>query len=301
METEAIDTDLDELSGAIYAAVAYRDVFDFPLTVDEIHRSLPLVECSIDDVKSTLANGDLVPDSIVTDGEFYALRGRESCFATRRQRKTKTLRLWPRAVKFGRLLATLPFVEMVAVSGSLAAENPGDNADIDFFVLVRAGHLWRTRVLMRVLRRLDFSIGTRTFCPNSTRTTAALEIELQSLYTAQELVQLQPVYGYHVYQRMMLANGWAAGFLPNTRAAEGLAVECHPYSPYLRSLLELLLDTAPGNAFERWFCKRKVAQFSAPGHVFSSYSAFGREQEGLNVAFANKVERLYRQRLTDRQ
>src|SRR5262249_17496453 len=136
---------LSALERAIYSTVAYRDVFHFPLTTSEIHRYLHGCSASQEQVTAALAMGPLREYHVETDGANFALRGRGALFAIRRARTQLSTERWPTALRMGRFLASLPNVRMVAITGSLAAENFSRRADIDFLLLTDGGTMWRTR------------------------------------------------------------------------------------------------------------------------------------------------------------
>src|SRR5450759_3728460 len=71
---------------AIVKAVAYADVFDYPLTVDEIHRYLIGVPAGRGAVRTALRTAPLVPDVLSRSGRYFTLAGRESAVDTRRSR-----------------------------------------------------------------------------------------------------------------------------------------------------------------------------------------------------------------------
>src|SRR5919199_3633445 len=78
--TDRSDPGRAALERAIVQAVAYADVFDYPLTVDEIHRYLIGVPASRGMVRAVLSNGK--PDVLVRRGRYFMLEGRESAVDT---------------------------------------------------------------------------------------------------------------------------------------------------------------------------------------------------------------------------
>src|SRR5205823_2298067 len=101
----------------IVQTVAYADVFDYPLTADEVHRYLVGVSASRGSVRSALSMPRLVPDILARNGRYFSLAGRESTVETRRVRAAAAAEYWRRAVRYGHLIGNLPFVRMVAVTG----------------------------------------------------------------------------------------------------------------------------------------------------------------------------------------
>ncbi|HEX5502698.1 MAG TPA: hypothetical protein VFW96_08750, partial [Thermomicrobiales bacterium] len=201
------------LADAILATVVYADLFDFPLAPAEIRRDLIGVAAEAGEVARALdaliAAGDLARAD-----EYVVLPGRARLAALRRDRRARCARLWPRARRWGRLLGALPFVRMVAVSGSLAAGNPDPRADLDYLLVTAPGRLWLVRALAVVVVRLARPLGAR-LCPNYLLTTRALALDHRDLYTAHELLQAVPVAGAATYRRFRAGNEWAARWLPN--------------------------------------------------------------------------------------
>ncbi len=272
---------LNGLSQAILQTVAYSDIFDTPLTAPEIHRYLVGVKASMGEVQQALEE-DAYLKRIV---DYFTLPNREEIVHTRREREARSKQLLPIALKYGRVLGSLPFVRMVALTGSLAVMNVSKNADFDYMLVTTKGRVWTARAFALLFNRFA-RLFDHTLCPNLIVSESALEWGLHDLYSARELVQMIPITGMNVYRQLMKANPWAEEFLPNAlpshlHCAERSAVQVlrvkrseTKQSPTLsggllrrslRSLLamtELILRNKLGDKFERWEMTRKIARFS---------------------------------------
>ncbi|HEY1016032.1 MAG TPA: hypothetical protein VGE07_25205 [Herpetosiphonaceae bacterium] len=251
-----------ELEQAIILAVAYADVFDYPLTIREIRRYLPGVAASEEQVAAALLAPGLGPQTLARVGDMVMLAGREAIVATRRRRAAVADRLWPAAVRYGRMIGRLPFVRMVAVTGALAVNNVEPDADIDYLVITETGRLWLCRAGIIGLVRLVAKRGP-ILCPNYLLSERALRLDEHSLYSAHELAQMIPLAGMAWYERMRLANPWADELLPNAGGMPYLVTPQPSGRPLTQALAELALRSRAGGWLERWEMERKVRKFSA--------------------------------------
>ncbi|MFK7800092.1 MAG: radical SAM protein [Anaerolineae bacterium] len=249
------------VSKAILRTAAYADIFDHPLAADEFSRYMVGMSAEPEEVALTLkemrSSGQL---SGTNQQDWYPLPGRESLILTRLEREQRAAALWPEAEKYGRMLSKLPFVRMVAVTGSLAVNNPDQKADIDFFIITEPDRLWLTRLLVISIVRLAARNGIE-LCPNYFITSDNLEIQSQNLYTAREISQMVPLKGLDMYQQFRKANRWTLNHLPN---ATGMPAKAGPFEPQKPSqILEYLLAGEMGNRIEKWEMGRKIRKLSA--------------------------------------
>ncbi|MGQ9491607.1 MAG: hypothetical protein ACUVR4_11995 [Anaerolineae bacterium] len=194
--------------------VAYSDIFQYPLRAEEIHRYLIRWRTSLDEVYTALASSNLRPHRLAQVGDYYTLRGREAIVETRRRRASTSLVLWQRAIFWGRRMASLPFVRMVAVTGALLVDNSEAGDDLDYLIVTEPGRLWLCRALVIGLVRLAARQGD-IICPNYFISERALKVKEHSLYTAREMAQIVPLFGYTLYRRMRELNPWVEEWLPN--------------------------------------------------------------------------------------
>lgn len=270
------------LERAIVRTVAYADVFDYPLTLDEVHRYLIGVPVSRGTLRGTLAtlpvSANGLPPGLSRAGRYLTLAGREGVVETRRRRATISAEYWKRAVRYGRLIGGLPFVRMVAVTGALAMDNVAD-ADIDYLVVTEPGRLWLCRGLVVGVVRAAAARGA-SLCPNYFLSERALAIAERNLFTAHEVTQMVPLAGGATYARFRALNRWTDEYLPNAggpprRQPATFEAPRPRAARALAGAAESALRSPLGAGLERWERSRKIRKLArrGDGHAEAAFSA----------------------------
>ena len=255
-----------ELPRAVLETLVYSDIFEYPLRLEEVHRYLPL-RAGMEQVSQALQsmNGQVGEK----DG-FYFLAGREEIVDIRKRREAHSQKLLPIALRYGRILGSLPFVRMVALTGSLAVMNISKNVDFDYLIVSVPGRVWTARAFALLFNRITRVFG-HTLCPNLIVAETNLEWPLHDLYSARELIQMIPITGLDVYRKLMQSNDWAREYLPNgghdfsreTKATTPVLTDgVRKVATTLRFFFELPLRGKLGDRFEQWEMTRKIARFS---------------------------------------
>jgi hypothetical protein len=253
-----------EVEQAALRAVAYADVFGYPLQATEVHRYLHGVAASPQATAAALARCSTPEGSLSSRNGYYTLRGREGLVEVRGRRAALAEQLWPAAVTYGHLIASFPFVRMVAVTGSLAWHNIDDSPtldrppDIDYMIVTEPGRLWLCRWVIGALRHVLRLRGV-FICPNYIISTRALAIADRNLYTAYELARMTPIAGLGMHRRLRRANPWVRAYLPNAGEAPRLPEGAARFRPGRRNavvarltrLARQLLGSPLGTPFER--------------------------------------------------
>ena len=254
-----LDVSPENLLRSVFHTLAYADVFDYPLTVHEVYRYLASTKTSLEHLTQTLANETLFSKI----DEYFTLRGREQIVEIRKRRAKIAARLWGKATRYGRIMAMLPFVRMVAVTGSLAMNNTDEGKDIDYMIVTAPGHLWTCRALSLLVVRFAKLEGIH-LCPNYLVTTNSLELKEHSLYVAHELAQMIPLSGLKVYSEIRRLNDWLVDYLPNALMAPEMPPGVRPVQKrsMIQKVLEILLRFPFANWFETWEMDRKIARLS---------------------------------------
>lgn len=257
----------ENLPHSILCTLAYSDVFDYPLTASEVHRYLAGKYATLDAVKQAL---DKMVQSrwIARVSEYFTLSDREFIIEIRKRRAEVASRQWIKAAHYGRMLASFPFVRMVAVTGSLAVLNNSNGADMDFMLITQPGRLWTARALAVTFGRLMRPFG-HTICVNLLISAEALLWPQHDLYSAHEICQMIPIAGMDVYRRLRATNAWTESILPNSvlSAPDLVQVPSRDETTRIQHLLEFPLRGKHEARLEQWAMKfqmRRLAHRPGP-------------------------------------
>lgn len=243
---------------AILSAVIYADLFDYPLSCEEIHRFLPGHRAPLSTVQDQIASHPLLRERLSSLPPYWFLADRDHLVSLRRQREAFASELWPLAWRYGHWMAAMPFVRLVAITGSLTMNNVASAGDdVDFMIVAQSGRVWLARGLAILVVRLAERAGIE-LCPNYVIAESTLQIGDPSFFTAHELAQIVPLFGVSTYHRLMDSNRWMAQFLPNASPQPDGARELGRMALRGQRLLEGALGGRLGDALERWERERKI-------------------------------------------
>ena len=254
-----LDVSTEKLLHSVHHTLAYADVFEYPLTAPEVYRYLTSTKATIAEVTLALSDKSLFSRT----EEFFTLPGREEIVEIRKRRAQVAAPLWGRAARYGRIIAQLPFVRMVAVTGSLAMNNTDEGKDVDFMIVTAPNHLWTSRALALLVARIARLEGI-CLCPNYLVTTTALELKERSLYVAHELAQMVPLSGMEIYDETLRLNHWIYDFLPNASGAPELSHSAQRVKgrSVIQKCLEFILSLPFGAWLEKWEMNRKLERLT---------------------------------------
>lgn len=251
------------LEEAILRTLLYADVFDFPMTAPEIHRYLIGCGTGENDVITALMGSRWLHTHLTEADGYYALQGRAAIIPERLNRSQAIPVLIPLAYRYGRWLARVPFVRMVALTGALAVGNPhGLDDDLDYLIVTKAGRVWLTRAFIVGIVKLAKLRGVQ-LCPNYVLSESALAQDRHDLYLAHEIVQMQHVAGAETARRFARANHWTREFLPNAEfVSQPDDGQFSGLWHALQRIGEWVFSGAPGDMLERWESRRKLRKFA---------------------------------------
>ena len=212
---------MTKLQKAVLQTLAYADIFDYPLTLEELHNFLVEEKVIVKDLLEVLKE----IKNISHDGSFYFLKNRRKIVQIRRKRFKLSQNKLKIAQKVAQWLKGIPFIKMVAVTGNLAMGNANEDDDIDLLVVTTKNRLWLTRLLTVLMvelvanRRHPQEVEVKDkICLNMFLDEDHLQIPLgeQDLFAAHEICQVKSLWQKdNLYQKFLEANQWSKKFLPN--------------------------------------------------------------------------------------
>ncbi len=296
---------MENLEKSIIATICYYDTLDYPLTGFEIYKYLVTpsfsppyqegvrgggVNVSFNNILNALENNSELKKIIQEKNGFYFLQGKEKILPQRIKRQKLADQKWKKARKIIWLLQIIPYLRMIAVSGSLALENTRKNSDIDLLIVTKAGRIWTCRTLITILITLlgkkHYKGKTRDrICLNHYITDKSLRIPFESLYNAQTYARLVNVYEFFLplakgeikrgyFQQFQKENLWVKNYLVfwlNIKAGNLRMIKKNKTLISFAKFSETVLDNLIGNQIEntlgKWQEKRIKADplFKKPG------------------------------------
>lgn len=198
------------LSSAVAKTIAYGGYFNFPLSPEELHFWL---------ITSRTVSKKSLAKYLPTLNSS-AKKQKQLLLANTKRKETKAIGL----IKF---IILFPFIRLIALTGSVAANNTKKDDDLDLLVITEANCLWLTRPFLLLLLSLVFNRRhpgdnalktTNAFCPNLWLDTQSLSVpkNRRNLYTAHEVLQVKPLFDRgQTYQKFLKSNSWTGKYLAN--------------------------------------------------------------------------------------
>jgi hypothetical protein len=246
-----------QLSESILKVIAYFDMFNHPVTMEEIHQFLD----------QSVRNKDLEPalhqlldkQLIWRLGRFYSLRNDPQLEHRRLNGNMLAVKRLKLAMRISRVLAWCPYIRGIGISGSLSKNVAHKESDYDFFIITAANRLWIARTFQYFFVKSFSWLGLRYFCClNYYIDEQALEIEERNIFTATEAITLLPARGRRSFQHFSAANQWVHDFVPNAafRKVPGKEISSWP----LKRCIEWMLNNRIGDRLDtvimKYFSRR---------------------------------------------
>ncbi len=264
----------------ILATLVYYDILNRPLTSVEIFKYLA-AGANQKRFFSLLAEleEEVKNNFFCQKTGLFFLKNRENLIQEREKRLKISQQKWSWLLKSAKILTLAPFIRLIAVTGSMSADNPQKNSDWDLLIVVKKNHLWTSRLAITFLcellrKRRHKQLTNNRFCLNCYLTDQEMTItpimKKHDFHAAQEYGRLVPVLEIEkgIYEKFIQANkDWLNQFLetfPWPYQFGSKTIKPQKILNIIRQLIELLLSGAFGQWLEKklkkWQIKRILAK-----------------------------------------
>lgn len=259
------------MKSSILATLAYADIFDYPLTVDEIWTWLIWEDGrqkTKDREKFAHSLQFALNSQLIRMNQgFYFLNGREEIVVLRKKREQYSREKIKKAEKVVEILRRIPWIKLIGITGALARKNTKRNDDIDLFFITSSNRLWLSRgTIVLILSFLGlYRQPTRIknmICPNMLVSEDNLKMGPEDLFVAHEVCLMRPIFERdQTYQRFLIANSWVEKFLPNVCESKiyNVKSKIDKRTPQILPFTFYFLDTAEQLArrLQLWYMSRR--------------------------------------------
>jgi hypothetical protein len=235
---------------AVLKVLAYYDVFDYPLTLDEIFKFSQ--GFSKDQVTNELKI--LIEDSIVYKmAEFYSLKNDNKLAINREQGNKRTQIFTRKAIKRAKLISKFPYVRAVLISGSFSKGYMPIDGDIDYFVITKHNRMWLARTLLILYKKVFLFNSRKFFCVNYFLGEKDLKIDQNNVFTATEIFTLKPIINKELYKVLIEENKWVGEYYDFNKIKTHDVIEYK--STVIQSILEIVFNNKVGEKLDLYCMK----------------------------------------------
>lgn len=258
---------MERITEEIIKTLAYFDLFDFPLKEEEIWRYLKSEKAKKKNLK-TILKTMLHEKKIEKEKEYYFIAGRSSLGELREKRAEISRKKIEKAKKVLHFLKLNPYLKMVAITGTLAAENAEQEDDVDLMMIFEGKRLFIGRaiefLILKLLGKRRNPKGKQTqdlLCPNLYLSEEALKIENEDIYTAHEIMQIKIVWDREeMGKRFLSANRWVKNFFPHVEMDKVRKEKRKKRKFFLLNLGERIMRKTQLNYMRRKISKEKISE-----------------------------------------
>lgn len=277
------------LAQSIQQTMLWFDVFDYPLTKEELYKylwkppRLPYHEFVLQLERH-------LPDTITSTDGFYHRVGRQDTINCRQQQVRfieKKIRIAKRAAK---ILRYIPFTKAMFVCNTVAGGYTNKDSDIDVFIIIKEKHLWFTRLLITMvlslfrLRRTKTTIANK-ICLSFYITDHNLNLQTvaheQDIYMMYWISQLIPIYDPdNIREDIFKKNTWAFNHIPHAKQPYTLISRYRVEHTKLSKTIKTIGEKIWGGGYGQ-FIEQQAKQLQQTRMILNKHSA--QHQDNTNV------------------
>jgi len=202
---------------AIARSVIYASLFDYPVTLDQLHRTLLESDQTAAEILAVYDGSAMLQQMIEYRDGFFFPAGRTDLVAERKRREARSHAFLKRHERMLRLLCAIPYTRLVALSGSIAHLNLEASGDLDLFVITKGQRVWTVTVAALLIAKLLHR--RRVVCANFVVADSHLALEQQDVFSANQVIHLRPLIGADTLAAFAAANPFVKRLYPNAICA----------------------------------------------------------------------------------
>lgn len=236
--------------------VLYFDIFDYPLTKDELFHCSTLNNLSeVDTGLHELTEAHI----LFYIQDFYSLHNEIRQINKRIAGNKAAQKHLKTACRMSAFMKCFPFVRAVMLSGSISKNYMDKSSDIDYFIVTAPNRLWVCRLFFVLFQKLVLFNRYKYFCYNYMIDENHLAITDKSFYTAIEASTLLPVYNFKLYRQFRESNLWTQAYFPNYPLAQKSLLSNQ--QTFLQKVGELFFNNKLGDWLDQWLMKKTEAKW----------------------------------------
>jgi hypothetical protein len=285
-KNEVIGTDVTLLAKAVIKTLLYFDIFNYPLTIDEIYEYCCEYPASKDEILGQLEIFEEL-GYVSRKDFFYQIRNNKMAASVERRIKgnKEAQRFLKIAKRFTKFITYFPFVRGVCLSGSLSKGYADSDSDIDYFIITEPGRLWIARTSLILFKKLFLFNSHKYFCVNYFIDTNSLEIPDKNLFAATELLSIIPAANADLYERLIVANKWIKEYYPNGTLKTNKYPVAHVNSGFMMRVGEKIFSGRFGDKMDDMCFRATLSVWKR------KFNHFKKEEFDLNLRTRKNVSK----------
>lgn len=207
---------MEILKNNILKTLLYYDIFQHPLSNEEIFTFLPQNSIPKEDLSRLLGEFSLNEQNEFAEKEgLYYVKPNVNNVCARMNKEKYSLKMWRAAYFVTHVIKRFPFVRSVMVTGTLSKNSSDKASDLDFMVITAPGRLWISRTMLMLFKKIFLLNSKKYFCVNYFITEDSLEIHDRNIFTATEIATIKATFNTRLSEKFLNENRWITQFFPN--------------------------------------------------------------------------------------
>ena len=257
-----------EAARNVLRTLIFYDLFGCPLRIDELpQRTIGgLPDAWVANPRTRIEADPVLARHVRIARGYVFLRTTQPRFEQWEQAERTRWQCVRRYEKWVRLFCRIPFVRMVAVTGSLSFPMPTKEPDCDLFIVAARNRLWLVvalsrLVFFRILPRLRL-VKYGEVCPNYSIDESAVTRLAADLFDSLQVAAMNPVMGQEIHANLVRSHRGLRRYFPHWKPPAPLFT-CRSHPRIVRRLIEAMMEPLPLDWLNRRLFRALARRFAA--------------------------------------